>query len=105
MWYFKFNTEKEERRKVRLAQQHHKTKLLLNCFNSLKMFTIYRRKKKLQKQKLAEYAESQLVYRTFHTWVEKYQTKKHLEEIQAEILQIERRFLAKRAFNYWKTGF
>lgn len=58
----------------------------------------------MQRLKLAEYAESQLVYRTFHTWLGKYHAQKRLNEMQAELDQIETKFLVRRVYKYWKSG-
>lgn len=68
------------------------------------MYTLYRRKKKIQKQKLDEYAESQLVYRIFQTWYQKFETRVKLNELESDIVEFRDRFLVARVFNYWKSG-
>lgn len=69
----------------------------------MRMYVILRRRKKLQNQKLSEYAESQLVYRTFHTWLQKYHAHKRINELHAEVSQIETRFLTRRVFSLWQS--
>lgn len=68
------------------------------------MYLILRKRKKLQHQKLAEYAESQMVYRVFHTWLNKYESRKRSHEIEERIVLIETVFLKKRVFNFLRTG-
>lgn len=68
------------------------------------MYQIMRRRKKIKYQKLDEYAESQLVYRVYHTWMSKYQSLVKLKEAETRVLELEKQFLKKRAFNYWKSS-
>ena len=89
---------------MRKAQQHYKRTLLKKCMHSIRMYAIYRRKKKIQKLKLNEYAESQLVYRVYHTWVERYNQKKKINELDEQVDQFQKHFLLARVLEYWKSG-
>lgn len=73
--------------------------------HSLKIYTIYRRKKGIQKQKLREYADSQLVFRFYKLWMIKYEEKKEIKETELVIDQFKNRFLKLRAFEYLLTGY
>jgi hypothetical protein len=97
-------TEKEERRKWRLAQVFSRRVLLKRCMDSIKMYTVYRKKKEMQKRKLNEYAESQLVYRVFRTWCEKFEYIQKANEIEDEIVLFRNKYLLARVLNYWKCG-
>jgi hypothetical protein len=68
------------------------------------MYTTYRRKKKVQKLKLNQYAESQLVFRVFHTWMQKYEIKKNEMDLEEDINEFKRKHLLLRVFNYWKKS-
>lgn len=74
------------------------------CFHSIKIYRIYRRKKTIQKLKLKEYYESQLVYRIYHTWVNKYEMKKKTYQLEDVIENFKNRYLEARVFQYWKSG-
>ncbi len=103
-WYYKFANEKEDRTKLRMALQHYKLDLLKKCFNSLCMYTTYRRKKKIQKFKLKQYAESQLVYRVYQTWMQKYEVRVREIVLEEDISEFKRKYLLIRIFKYWKTS-
>ncbi len=104
MWQYKFTTGKDERNSTRLAEKHHRSALLEKCLHSLRYYAVYRRKKRVQKQKLAEYAESQLAYRIYHVWLEKYEAKKRNLECAAQIAAFRDRFLAARFLEYWRNA-
>jgi hypothetical protein len=72
--------------------------------NSIKMYTMYRKKKEMQKKKLREYAESQLVYRVFRTWAEKFEYNQKLNLIDDEIVRFRNKYLSARVLSYWKCG-
>ncbi len=65
---------------------------------------MYRKKKQIQKQKLKEYAESQLVYRVFRTWVDKFENHQKMSLVEEEIVNFRNKFLLARVLSYWKCG-
>ena len=67
-------------------------------------YFVYRRKKKIQKQKLSEYAESQLVYRIYHIWLGKYELKKQSSADELQIYLFREKFLKARILENWKQG-
>jgi hypothetical protein len=79
--------------------------MLKQCMNSLKIYTTYRRKKTLQKLKLKEYADAQLVYKIYQSWSEKFQLRQKINEIEYEINQFKNKFMLLRALNYWKLAY
>ena len=48
-WYYKFKNEKEDRRLERIAARNYKLNLFKKCFQSLKYYCMYRKRKKIQK--------------------------------------------------------
>ena len=104
VWQYKFRTGKDERHSERLALNHYKSNLLDKCLQSLRYYAIYRRKKKKQKQKLNEYAESQLVYKIYHMWLSKFEKKKQSVEVDRQVTQFRDRFTMARSLEYWKNG-
>ncbi len=104
-WYFKFKNEKEDRRLERIAARNYKLNLFKKCFQSLKYYCMYRKRKKIQKLKLKEYAESQLVFKVYKTWQHKYEMKQKLNDLneQISIFQIKNQMI--RVFNLWKTSY
>lgn len=68
------------------------------------MYTLYRRKKKIQKQKLADYAESQLVYKIFKMWQEKYQFRLRIMLLEQEINCFTETYLKYRVLKYMQQG-
>ena len=69
----------------------------------MRLYTIYRRKKKIQKLKLKQYAESQLVYRVYHTWLNKFELKKNENNMEMEIVSFKNWYLIARVFKMWQT--
>ena len=98
----KFLNESKERSAIRSATVHYKRALLNKCFRALNFYSVYRRKKKLKKQKIDEYAESQLVYRVYKTWFQKYEIVKENFAINETVDIFKERFLKYRAFHLWK---
>lgn len=49
IWKFKYLNEINDRRKLKLANNHYKTNLIKKCLHSFIIYTKYRRKKELQK--------------------------------------------------------
>ena len=70
----------------------------------MQYYFVYRRKKKIQKQKLNEYAESQLVYRIYHIWLGKYELKKKSNENDLQIEFFREKFRKARILDVWKQG-
>lgn len=87
-----------------MARQAYRKTLLKKCFDAVRMYAIYRRKKAIQQKKIQEYFESQLVYRVYHVWYEKLQARMQMNQIEDEIVMFKNRFLKARAFEYWKSG-
>lgn len=68
------------------------------------MYTLYRRKKKIQKKKLDEYAESQLVYKIFQTWHQKYQLRLKVNLLEEEITCFSETYLKYRVLKFMQKG-
>ncbi|CAF0727562.1 unnamed protein product [Brachionus calyciflorus] len=105
MWNYKFSHDKEDRRKIKLANQFYRQQQLRKVFTSIKMYTLYRRKKKIQKQKLDEYAESQLVYRIYQIWYEKYQNRVKINELEDEIVDFRQTYLKIRVLTFMREEY
>ena len=103
VWYYKFRTGKDDRNAHRLAEKHYRTAQLDRCFQALKYYVAYRKKKQVQKQKLNEYADSQLVYRVYHTWLAKYEERKRMIEIDSKIAEFRDRFTMVRILERWRN--
>ena len=104
VWHHKFNNEKEDRRQERLAAQHYKKMLFDKCFRSMRFYAAYRHKKAVQKQKLAEYADSQLVYKIFQVWSQRFEARQRMHLLVAQTREFSERFLVARVFNFWENG-
>ena len=105
VWYYKFISEKEERRVERLADKHYKLTLYRKCLKSLIYYSKYRKRKQIQKEKLREYADSQLVYRVYQMWYEKLQQKQLVNDLEEQIGEFKIKHQLIRVFNYWKTSY
>jgi hypothetical protein len=103
-WAFKYENEKEERRNMRKAQKHHNMHLYKKYLNSIRIYVYYRRKKEIQKLKLKEYCESQLVFKTYQTWVAKFNKRKLEIEQESQIERFKQRFLMAHTMQTWKRG-
>ncbi len=104
VWYFKFKAQVEEKRNVRLADQHFTSGLVKKCWHSIRIYRLYRRKKAIQKLKLKEYYESQLVFRIYQTWLARYEARKRLYQLEDMVESFRQKHMQARVFEYWKTG-
>ena len=104
-WHFKLSSEQEERRKWRLARHHHDHTVLAKCLHALRIYRAYRRKKRVQKNKLKEYAESQLVYRVYQTWLAKWEARRVMHDQLAQAEQFEQRYVALRCLDAWRAAY
>jgi len=89
---------------MRKAQKHHNMHLYKKYFNSIRIYVCYRRKKEIQKVKLKEYWESQLVFRTYQTWMLKFKKRKLEIAQERQIEQFKERYLMARTMQTWKNG-
>lgn len=102
--YFKFKNEKEDRRLERQAERHYKLNLFRKCLQSLKYYSQYRKRKQIQKLKLKDYADAQLVYRVYQTWLAKLEFKQTLNQIGEQINAFQVKYQLTRVFHVWRRS-
>jgi hypothetical protein len=123
LWKTKYAAVVQLKRKLTMASKHYKENLLVKCFNSILVYRNYRKKKNLQKSsslghecsnqnqgenvfvipgKLDEYYDSQLIYRTYQTWMEKHRIRLEVNNFNKQIEHMQDRFVLARVFEEWK---
>jgi hypothetical protein len=90
---------------MRQSIKHNRSTILRKCLKSLKDYAVYRRKKNLQKRKLADYAESQLVYRIYHMWIDKYNQRKKELAMEDQLNSFKNKYLIARTMHRWRSEY